>query len=138
KILGARLVKGERESERVRARVRNAQVLADRRHQRLTTLATQSLGHVEHQIGTGQGDFLREERIGFEPDDAAEETESLLHRSNGGRIVPLGERVVGTGWLCGGVRGVRFLVVSETDEHVVSGDLLQKSPLVRSVNPKRV
>src|SRR6267378_6062773 len=78
--------------------------------------------------------LLREGLIGFESDDAAEETESLLHRSDGGRVVPLGERVVDARGLGGGVRGVRFLVVCETDAHVVSGDLLQKRPLVRSGN----
>jgi len=49
-----------------------------------------SLGQLKTDFGTGEGKFLGEERVGFEPDDAAEETKSLLHRGDGGCIVPLG------------------------------------------------
>src|SRR5256885_3457794 len=54
-----------------------------------TLFRSQPLGDVEHEIRTGECDLLREGLIGFESDDAAEETESLLHRSDGGRVVPL-------------------------------------------------
>src|SRR3989337_854504 len=88
----------------------------------LAARAVEALGHVEDDVGAGEGKFLREERVGFEPDDPAEETEGLLHRADGGWVVPLGVRVG---------RGARFgfLVVCETDSHVVSGYLLQKRPL---------
>src|SRR6266480_6425627 len=99
------------------------------------TLAAEPFGHVEHQIRAGERELLWEELIGFEADDAAEETESLLHRGDGGGIVPLGVRVVATVGVLGG-RELRFFVVCETDAHVVSGDLLQKRPRVRSVNRK--
>src|SRR6266576_976540 len=83
--------------------------------------------------GASEDEVLRKELVGFESDDAAEETESLLHRSDGRRIVPFRKRVTGTVGRCVG-RGIGFFVVCETDSHVVSGDLLQKRPLVRSVN----
>ena len=137
-FLGARLVEREPECERVGAGVRDVQILADGGDERFAALTAQSFRHVEHQIGSLEVELLWEEWVGFETDHAAEETESLLHRGDGGWVVPLGERVVGTRRLCRGVRGVRFFVVSETDAHVVSGDLLQKRPLVRSVNRKRV
>src|SRR5207245_11799168 len=101
--------------------------------ERFAALAAQSFRHVEHQIGSLEVERLWEEWVGFETDHAAEETESLLHRGDGGWVVPLGERVVGTRRLCRGVRGVRFFVVSETVAHVVSGDLLQYSTLASVV-----
>ena len=85
------------------------------------------------EIGPSEDDFLRKELIGFEADHIAEETESLLHRSDGGWLVPLCERVAGTVRFNVG-RGIGFFVVCETDAHVVSGNLLQKRPLVRSVD----
>jgi len=91
------------------------------------------LRHVEDEIGACEDHLLRKELIGFEPDDGAEETERLLHRRDGRWVVPLGERVAGTvGFSVG--RGIGFFVVCETDSHVVSGNLLQKRPLGRSVN----
>src|SRR5207245_11491277 len=62
--------------------VRNVQVLADRGHQRLATLAPQSLGHVEHEIGAGECDLLREGLIGLQSDDTAEETDRKSTRLN--------------------------------------------------------
>ena len=104
----------ERERERVGPRVRDVPVLADRRNKRFPILAVQAFGDVEDEVGPGEGELLREGLIGFEPDDGAEETESLFHRGDGGWVVPLGERVVGTRRLFGRARGLRFFVVSET------------------------
>jgi hypothetical protein len=60
----------------------------------------------------------------MEADYGAEETEGLLHRVDGGWLVPLGIDVAGTAWIvCSGFEG-GLLVVRETDAHVVSGDLL--------------
>jgi hypothetical protein len=94
-------------------------------------------GHVEHQIRSGGGELLREELVGFETDDAAEETESLFHRSDGGGIVPLSERVVAAVVFSGG-RGFGFFVVRETYSHVVSGDLLQKKAARAVCGSKRI
>jgi hypothetical protein len=54
--------------------------------------------------------LLREEFIGFEANDVAEETESLLDRIDSGRIIPLGVSVR---------RGasVRLLIVCEAYSH---------------------
>src|SRR3989442_1563077 len=84
------------------------------------------------EIGMGESEFLGEEFVGFESGHAAEETKSLLHSRDGGWFVPLGERVARTWRLVGGA-AVGFLVVSETDAHVVSGTLLQKRPLCGAV-----
>ncbi len=104
----------ERERERVGPRVRDVQVLADRRNERFAILAVEPFGHVEHEVGPGEGELLREGPIGFEPDDGADETESLFHGSDRGWVVPFGERVVGTRRLFGRARGLGFFVVSET------------------------
>src|SRR3989449_11657428 len=114
-------------------RSRDVQVLADRRDERFAALAVEPFGHVENEIGASEDEVLRKALVGFESDDAAEETESLLHSSDGRRIVPFRKRVTGTVGRCVGC-GIGFFVVCETDSHVVSGDLLQKRPLVRSVN----
>src|SRR5207248_10994804 len=138
RLLGGAVVRRERKSEQIGAGVGDAQVLADRRDQRLATLGAEPFRHVEHQVRAGQRELLWEELIGFEADDAAEETESLLHRGDGGGIVPLGVRVVATVGVFGR-RELRFFVVCETDAHVVSGYLLQKRPrVVRSGKRKRV
>ncbi len=50
----------------------------------------ESLGHVEDDVGARAGKFVGEEGVGFEPDDAAEETESPLDRIDGGWVVPFG------------------------------------------------
>jgi len=133
RLLGPTLVQRQRQRERVRACVRDVHVLADRRDERFAALAVEPFGHVENEIGASEDEVLRKELVGFESDDAAEETESLLDRSDGRRIVPFRKRVTGTVGRCVG-RGIGFFVVCETDSHVVSGDLLQKRPLVRSVN----
>src|SRR6185369_2770855 len=74
---------------------------------RETTLA---LGHVEDEVGTRERQFLGKEGVGFEASDATEETKGLLHRADGGCVVPLGV-LIGRGG------GVEFLVVCETYSH---------------------
>src|SRR5256886_16931955 len=93
--------------------------LTDRRDQRLATLAAEPFRHVEHQVRAGERELLWEELIGFEADDAAEETEGLLHRGDGGGIVPLGVPVVATVGVLGG-REPPVLLVFETGADVVS------------------
>src|SRR5207247_416226 len=112
------------------------QKFADRRDVGLAVGTVEALRHVEHEVRAGEGDFLREGEVGFETDDVAEETQSLLHRLNGGAIIPLDECVAaGARWVVETAVGVGFLVVRETDAHVVSGDLLQKRPRPRRSEP---
>src|SRR5881394_57004 len=59
RLLGAPFVQRERERERIGAGVGDAQVLADRRNERLTTVAAEPFGHVEHEIGAGERELLR-------------------------------------------------------------------------------
>ena len=70
----------------------------------------QSFGHVEHDVGTGERQFLREGFVGFESNDGAEETESLLDRIDGGWIIPFGVSIRR------GIR-VRLLIVCEAYSH---------------------
>ena len=101
----------QRECERVGAGVRNVQVLAQRGDVRLATRPVQSLGHIEDDVGTGERKFLRQEFVGFETNDGAKETQSLIDRVDGRRVIPF----------CVGIRRGRhvgFLVVCETNPHV--------------------
>ena len=124
----------ERERQGVARGAGDVQELADRRDVGLAVRAVEAFGDVEDEVRAGEGEFLREENVGFEPDDVAEETQSLLHRFNGGAIVPLDECVAAsTRWVVETAVGVGFLVVRETDAHVVSGDLLQKRPRPNAV-----
>ena len=75
--------------------VRDVQVLADRGDEGFTTLAVESLGHVENDVGASEHDVLRKELVGFEADYIAEETERLRHRSDGGW--PMRRRVASKG-----------------------------------------
>src|SRR6266566_3859701 len=49
---------------------------SDRRDERFAALAVEPFGHVEDEIGASEDEVLRKELVGFESDDAAEETES--------------------------------------------------------------
>jgi len=125
-------VQRERQRERVAARVADVEILADRGDEGFAVQAVQALRHVEDDVGTGESELVREGLVGLEAGHAAEACEGACHRVDGSGLVPLGERIARTRGLVG-VAGVRFLVVGETDSHVVSGDLLQKRPRVRSV-----
>ena len=57
-LLGASLVKREPEGERVAARVRDLQVLADRRDVRLAARTARPLGNVEDDVGAGEGETV--------------------------------------------------------------------------------
>jgi hypothetical protein len=131
-LLGACLVQRQRQRERVARGVRDVQVFADRGDVRFAILAVQPFGHVEDELDARARKFLREGGVGVKSDDAAEETKSLLHRIDGGWLVPLSVDVGGLARSVRGGVGVGFLIVRETDSHVVSGDLLQK--MGRSVN----
>jgi len=77
-------------------------------------------------VGAGEGEFLGEEGVGFEANDAPEETESPLHGVDGGGFVPFDEGVAGGGRIVATAVGERFLIVCESDAQVVSENLLQK------------
>src|SRR2546422_168696 len=126
-LFGAGFVQGEREGERVAPRVADVQILTDRRDQGLTVRSVEALGHVEDDVRTSEGELVGERRVRLEADDVADVFEGTRHGVDGGGLVPFSERIAGTGRLVGGA-GVRFLIVGETDSHVVSGDLLQKRP----------
>src|SRR4029077_14579502 len=76
-LFGAPLMQRQRERERVGARVRNVQVLAQRGDVRLAAGTVQPLRHVEHDVGTCERKLLRKEFVGFETDDVAEKTQRL-------------------------------------------------------------
>jgi len=79
------------------------------------------LAFPDDEIGTRAREVLREGRDSLETDDLAEETESLHHRVDGGRVVPLGEDVAGTRRFVERGVGVGLLVVRETDTHAGLG-----------------
>src|ERR671918_594166 len=91
--------------------------------------AVETPGDVEHEIGVRARELFGETGTGIEADDTTEGTQSLLHRADGGGIVPLDVSVAATRRLVE-TRGVGLLVIRETYSHVVSDHLLQKGAAV--------
>ena len=90
-LLAERLVERDRERRRVRAGVRDAEQLAQRRDLRLAVAAFDALRDVEDQIDIGFREHARQVRRGLEvDDDVALARERVRDRDDRLRRIPLG------------------------------------------------
>ena len=90
-LLAERLVERDRQRRRVRAGVRDAEQLAQRRHLRLAVAALDALGDVEDQVDVGFGEHARQVGRGLEvDDDVALARERVGDRDDGLRRIVLG------------------------------------------------
>ena len=89
-LLRPPLVEAEREGERVGGVVRDAEELADGRDVPLAVRAVEPLGDVEHEVGSGSAELLREALVRLEEHDFSYGGERRGDCVDGALLVPLG------------------------------------------------
>jgi hypothetical protein len=92
-FLGAPLVEGETEGERVGGVARDAEELADGRDVSLAVRPVEALGDVEDEVRLNERQPRGEARVGLEAVDLAHGPQRALHRIDGGGLVPLGVEI---------------------------------------------
>ena len=89
-LLRPALVQAEREGERVGGVVRDAEELADGRDVSLAVGAVEPLGDVEHEVGPGGTELLREALVRLEKHHLSHGGERRGDRVDGALLIPLG------------------------------------------------